>query len=143
MAGVHQIDKFCFSLRSRLAEIEERISTLKAKLAGDAHQARQDMEAELEKLRKHIEHQRSKISTVQARARYWIDEREKASSEKIAEWKANREVGKLESRAQDAELYAIDATEVALASVEEAEVAAMEAVLAHLAADAAHAKQKK
>jgi len=141
MAQVHQIDKFCGSLRSKLVEIDERMSALKTKLGGEAHQARQDVQAQLEELRKRLEHQRSNASAAQARVKRWIEKKEKATNEKIAGWKAKRETSELESRAEDAELYATDATDVALASIEEAEVAAMEAALARLDADTAHPKR--
>jgi DNA primase large subunit len=143
MAQAHQIDKFCVSLRSRLAEIDERMGALKVKLGGEAHQARQELQEQLEKLRERLEHQRGNVSAARVKVRHWIEEKERATNEIIAEWKAKRETGKLESRAEDAELYANAATDIALASVEEAQIAALEAALAHLDADAVQSKQLK
>ena len=63
------------------------------------------------------------------------EEKKTITSEKIAEWKAQRQVKKLADRADGAEDYAGAAIDVAFAAVEEAERAIIEAVLARLEAD--------
>ena len=71
----------------------------------------------------------------------WADERKAVTSDKIAEWKAKREIGKLASRADRAERYAAAAVDVAVAAVDEAEQASLEAWLARQDADYAQSKQ--
>jgi hypothetical protein len=67
----------------------------------------------------------------------WVDDFKAASNEKIAEWKDKREKAKLQSRAENAERYAVAAAVVALAAVDEAEQAALEAWLPRKDADTA------
>jgi hypothetical protein len=78
---------------------------------------------------------RTKVETAQADVKKWVDEFKLASNEKIAEWKAKREKAKLQSRAENAERYAVAAAVIALAAVDEAEQAALEAWLARKDAD--------
>ncbi|MFH7024084.1 MAG: hypothetical protein ACHBN1_01430 [Heteroscytonema crispum UTEX LB 1556] len=55
----------------------------------------------------------------------------------VEEWKASREVKKLEHRAGKAEDYAATATFLAMATMEEAEKAILEAIAARLDAETA------
>jgi hypothetical protein len=71
----------------------------------------------------------------------WADERKAVTSDKIAEWKAKREMGKLQSHADKAERYAVAAIDVAVAAVDEAEQASLEAWLARQDADYTQSKQ--
>jgi len=137
---VHQIDKLYVGLRSKLAEVEARTNVLKPKIDAKAHQAQQDAQQELDKLRKHIEQDRSKVSAAQAEIKRWIEQKKATTNEKIAEWKARRETSKLQDRAEDAERYAIIAADVAFAAIEEAQVAALEAALARRDAAATQSK---
>jgi hypothetical protein len=60
-----------------------------------------------------------------------------ATNEEISQWKAKREVRKLNARADRAEDYAADAIDFAAAAVDEADAAILDAVVARLDADAA------
>ena len=91
----------------------------------------------METVKKRIEQDRTKLETAQADVKKWVDEFKLASNEKIAEWKAKREKTKLQSRAENAERYAVAAAIIALAAVDEAEQAALEAWLARKDADIA------
>ena len=66
----------------------------------------------------------------------WADGKKAITANKIAEWKAQRQVRKLNDRADDAESYAVAAMQIAVAAVDEAETAAIEAVVARIDADA-------
>ena len=63
-----------------------------------------------------------------------------ATSDKIAEWKAKRELTKLQGRANKAERYAAAASAVAVAALDEAEEASLEAWLARQDANSAQAQ---
>jgi hypothetical protein len=67
---------------------------------------------------------------------------EAITADKIAEWKAERQVRKLNDRADDAESYAVAAMQIAVAAVDEAETAAIEAVVARIDADAVQSPAK-
>jgi len=68
---------------------------------------------------------------------------EAVTADKIAQWKSERQVRKLNDRADDAESYAVAVMQVAVAAVDEAETAAIEAVLARIdAVKLSHATSK-
>jgi hypothetical protein len=62
-----------------------------------------------------------------------------ATGEKIAAWKAQRDVKKLAAHADSAEDYAVASMQLAATAVDEAGRAAVEAVVARMDADAAQA----
>jgi hypothetical protein len=61
----------------------------------------------------------------------------------VDEWKASREVRKLEHRAEKAEDYAATSVSLAMAMMEEAEAATLMAICDRLDAEAAHGNSKK
>jgi hypothetical protein len=61
----------------------------------------------------------------------------------VKEWKARREVKKLEHRSDRAEDYAATSTAVAMEAMEEAEEATLEALSTRLDAEAATGNKKK
>jgi DNA-binding transcriptional MocR family regulator len=132
-----RIDQFCENLRIKLTSIDNNMQELKAKIDSKAQTADQEVRTQLENVKKRIEQDRTKLDTAQADVKKWVDEFKAASNEKIAEWKDKREKAKLQSRAENAERYAVAAGVVALAAVDEAEQAALEAWLARKDADTA------
>ena len=110
---------------------------LKAKIDSKAQTAEQEVRTQLETVKKRIEQDRAKLETAQADVKKWVDDFKAAGNEKIAEWKDKREKAKLQSRAENAERYAVAAAIVALAAVDEAEQGALEAWLARKDADTA------
>ena len=134
-----RIDQFCENLRQKLTMADSGLDGLKAKIDSNAAHAEQDVQSHLDRVRKRIEQGRAKVSAAQADVKSWVDEQKSITSDKIAEWKTKREIGKLQSRADKAERYAAAAAEVAVATVDEAEQASLEAWLAR--ADADYAKR--
>ena len=67
----------------------------------------------------------------------YLDEKVTETESRIKEWKANRELEKLEKRADNAEEYAAHSIVVALEAVDEAEVAMLEALAARIESDQA------
>lgn len=136
-----RIDQFCENLRQKLTMTASGLDGLKAKIDGKATHVEQDVQSHLERVNKRIEQGRAKVSAAQANMKNWAEQRKAATNEKIAEWKAKRELGKLQGRADDAEGYAAATIDVAGAAVDEAEKASLEAWLARQDADNAKAKQ--
>ena len=135
-----RIDQFCENLRQKLTMAESGLVGLKAKIDGKTRTAEQDVQSHLDRVRKRIEQGRAKVSAAQADMKNWADQRKTVTKDKIAEWKAKREVAKLQSRADNAERYAAGAIDVALAAIDEAEQASLEAWLARADADYAQSK---
>ena len=132
-----RIDQFCENLRIKLTSIDKKMQELKAKIDSKAQTAEQEVRTQLDAVKKRLAQDRTKVETAQADVKKWVDEVKLASNEKIAEWKDKREKAKLQSRAENAERYAVAAAIVALAAVDEAEQAALEAWLARKDADTA------
>jgi len=113
---------------------------LKAKINGKAVHVEQDVQSHLDRVHKRVEQGRAKIAAAQADIKEWADEKKAATSDKIAEWKAKRELSKLQGRADKAERYAAAASAVAVAALDEAEEASLEAWLARQDANSAQAQ---
>ena len=76
-----------------------------------------------------------KLTDAKAKLEERIQSKKEEVEADIAEWKSNREIHKLEKRADGAEDYAIAAIEFAAASVREADLATLEAIVARLDAE--------
>ena len=136
-----RIDQFCENLGQKLTMTDSGMDGLKAKIDGKAAHVEQDVQSHLERVNERIEQGRAKVSAAQADMKNWAEQRKTVTNEKIAEWKAKRELSKLQGRANDAESYAAAAIDVAVAAVDEAEQASLEAWLARQDADYAQTKQ--
>ena len=132
-----RIDQFCENLRIKLTSIDKKMQQLKAKIDSKAQTAEREVRTQLDAVKKRLAQDRTKVETAQTDVKKWVDEFKLASNEKIAEWKDKREKAKLQSRAENAERYAVAAAVIALAAVDEAEQAALEAWLARKDADTA------
>ena len=135
-----RIDQFCEDLRQKLTMADSGLEGLKAKISGKAAHVEQDVQSHLDRVHKRVEQGRSKTAAAQADIKEWADQKQTATGDRIAEWKANRELSKLQDRAAKAERYAAAASDVAVAALDEAEEASLEAWLARQDADAASAK---
>ncbi len=136
-----RIDQFCDELRLKLTNVDSNMDGLKAKIDGQVQNAEQDVRNHLDKVQKRVAQGRAKVSAAQADVKNWVDERKADTSDKIAEWKAKREIGKLQSRADKAERYAAAAIDITLAALDDAEQASLEAWLARQDLDSAQSKQ--
>ena len=135
-----RIDQFCEDLRQKLTIADSGLDGLKVKINGNAVDVEQDVQSHLNRVHKRVEQGRAKIAAAQANIKEWADEKKAATSDKIAEWKAKREVSKLQGRADKAERYAAAASVVAVAALDEAEEASLEAWLARQDAESTQAK---
>jgi hypothetical protein len=136
-----RIDQFYHDLQLKLTNIGSGLEGLKTKISGKADRAEQDVRTHLGQVQRRIEQDRAKAVAAQAEMKNWVEQKNAATSEKIAEWKANRETTKLQNRADMAERYAAAAVDVTLAALDETEQATLEAWLARADANAAVPKK--
>jgi predicted nucleic acid-binding Zn-ribbon protein len=134
-----RIDQFCEDLRQKLTMVDSGLDGLKTKIDGKAAHVEQDVQSHLDRVHNRVEQGRAKVAAAQADMKEWADEKKAATNDKIAEWKAKRELSKLQRRADKAERYAAAASSVAVAAFDEAEEASLEAWLARQDANAAQA----
>jgi hypothetical protein len=132
-----RIDQFSEDLRLKLTNVDSGLSSLKAKIDGRAEHAEQAVRSHLDSVRRRADQSRAKVAAAQAEIVTWAKDREAATGDKIAEWKAKRETAKLQDRADKAERHASATAEVAAAAVDDAEAAALEGWLARQDAKAA------
>jgi hypothetical protein len=136
-----RIDRFCENLRVKLTSIDNEMQSLKAKIDQKMKTAGQDVQTELNAVKKRIEQDRARVTAAQNDMKKWMEEHKSLTREKVAEWKAKFEKAKLQSHAESAERYATGAAIVALAAVDQAQEAALEAWLARKEADSAQASK--
>jgi len=136
-----QVDQFCDKLRVKLNGIGNGLHDLKNRVDGMAQNVEQDVRSNLDNVNKRIEQGRSKVAAAQADMTNWAAQQKAGAKDKIDEWKAKRETGKLERRADGAEQYAAAAVDVAAAALDEAERATLEAWIARQDADSSRSKQ--
>lgn len=132
-----RIDQFCEDLRQKLTIADSGLDGLKAKINGRAVHVERDVQSHLDRVHKRVEQGRAKIAAAQTDIRDWAEEKKAVTNGKIAEWKAKRELSKLQDRADKADRYAAAASAVAVAALDEAEEASLEAWLARQDANSA------
>jgi len=130
-----RVDQFCDQLRDHLNGLENQVDTLKSNLQKLPKQGEQVLQKNLNEARSRIEGQKKKVEQAQASLKARAEQKIGQAKEAINEWKAKRDVSKLNSRADRAEQYAADAVCIAVAALDEAEVAIFDAVIARMDAD--------
>jgi hypothetical protein len=117
-------------LRARLANIDGSLKTLRGRVDGDAKRAEAEVRNQLAKVSADIEASKPKLAAAEARMTEWLEAQRTATSQKVAEWRASQDLGKLQARAVQAQRYAAAARDVAVAALNGAHQAALEAYLA-------------
>jgi hypothetical protein len=132
-----RIDQFCENLRQKLTMAESGIEGLKTKINAKATHVEDDVQSHLGRVRDRVEQNRAKVAAANTEMAAWVDQRKMDTTEKIAGWKAKRDMAKLQGRADAAERYAAASIDVAAAAIDEAEQASLEAWLTRQDADSA------
>lgn len=132
-----RIDQFCVDLRAKLTRIDGRFDSLKAKIDARAESAEQDVRGHLGELQRRIDQDRANVAAARETVKGWVENRKAVTADKIAGWKANHEIARLQKRADEAENYAAAAAAMAVAAMDHAEEAALEAWVARRDADLA------
>ncbi len=135
-----RIDNFCEDLRLKLTNIESGLVSLKSKMESKTQQAEQEVRRHLDAVQKRMAQDHAKAAAAREEIKAWLDKRKTDTAEKIAEWKAKREMSHLQDRADLAERYARATIDVAMTALDEAEQATLEAWLARAEADSAKTK---
>lgn len=130
-----RVDQFCDRLKDRLNALENQVETMKSNLQKLPKQGEQALQKSLNEARGKIKAQKKKVEQAQASLKARAEQKIGQAKEAIGEWKAKREVSKLNSRADRAEEYAADAIFLAIAALHEAEEAIFDAVMARKDAD--------
>jgi hypothetical protein len=132
-----QIDQFCDKLKNRLDVMAQRIQSTKSQIEGLPDKGEKAVRRLLDNIHSNVESRKRHVDQVLANLRARTQQNVAETKEEVSRWKQQRNVQKLNSRADHAEAYAADAIDFAIAGIEQAEYAALEAVGARLDADAA------
>jgi seryl-tRNA synthetase len=130
-----RFDNFCSELRTKINDADKRIKDLKANAVDASEKAKLEAKAQLAALENKAKERKARTAAVEAKVKTWIEERKAMTHDTIAQWKQQRDVQRLEFRADLSERYAVTAMEIAAAAVDEAERAAVEAIVARMDAD--------
>ena len=130
-----KIDQFVENLRDRLNAVDDRMDNFKASIESAPAKAKADVQAMLDKAKADHEASKHKIEETKKRINGSLEAKKEETVAKIAEWKDQREVKKLEKRAQRAEEYAAARVWLAMVAIDEADYATLEAIAARIEAD--------
>ena len=130
-----KFDNFCSELRTKINDADKRIKDLKANAVGASEKTKVEAKAQHAALENKAKEQKARTAAAEVKAKAWVEEKKTMTHDRIAQWKEQRDVKRMESRADLSEHYAVTAMEIAVAAVDEAERAAVEAVVARIDAD--------
>ena len=134
-----KVDEFCENLRVKLTGMESRLNDLRTKVERDRETTKAAIGERIDEAKATIHSTKDDARAARERMAAQLEEKKAETAERIDEWKHNREVSRLERRAEDLEAYATWAILVAADAIEEADVATLEAIAARLDADLAAA----
>ena len=124
------IDRLCDQLRIKLHGIDRRLEALKANGSDISDKSRHQIESQMDSVQQRIFDRRRAVEAANARVTAWIERKKPAFDVNVAEWREHRNLLGLNSRADDAEAYALAVFDLAIAAADEAAQAALEALLA-------------
>jgi hypothetical protein len=126
--------------------VQQQLSTVKAALDRTQTQiqaanskALDELRAERDRAAAAMQTRQQEAEAARGRMKTYFETKKAETDAKIDEWKAQREVQKLQDRANDAEAYFATTLDVATAAIDEAGAAALDAIEARRVADEATA----
>jgi len=130
-------DSFSEKLRTKVNDADKRLKDLSADAKTAGQKAMTDAKAQIASLDTKMKSQKAQLDASAAKAKTWAQQKAAVTGDKIAEWKARRELKKISDYADGAEMYAAATIDLAAAAVDEAERASVEAISARINADLA------
>ncbi len=137
------IDNFTKQLHDNLEVVEDWAKSLKISIQSAPKKTQAEIQSKLNETKTKLDAKKQEFDDYRAKLKAQFEEKESEVKSNIEEWKANREVKKLEHRADKAEDYANTAIFLAMATMEEAEKATLEAIAARLDAETAAGTAEK
>jgi hypothetical protein len=118
-----KIDQFCDDLRDRLNAVDDRLQTMKASVESANAETKAAVLAKVNEAGAKVEARKREVETARKNVGAHLETKKLETKDKIEEWKRNREVKQLTSRAERAEEYANWAAVLAMDAVDEAHLA--------------------
>jgi regulator of replication initiation timing len=126
-------------LSQHIDSAREKLEALKKDISEMHEEDKEILRLKREQIRLHLDEQKSKAQRLQADIQQWKEEKVAHTQEAIGNWRQQRELKKLRTRAERAEDYALDMVNIAALDFEEAEQAVLDALAARLDAQVAEA----
>src|ERR1700712_2145190 len=111
-----KFDNFCGALRTKINDADKRIKDLKASAVGASEKAKVEAKAQLAALENKAKEQKARTAAAEAKVKAWVEEKKTMTQDKITQWKEQRDVKRLQTRADLSEDYAVTAMEIAAAA---------------------------
>jgi hypothetical protein len=124
------IDRLCHQLRIKLHGIDRRLEVLKVNSMATSEESQHAVEGRLDQVEQRIYDTRVTVEAANARVKTWLEGKKAGFDAHRAEWREQRKVHLLNTRADDAEAYAVAVFDLAAAAADEAAQAALQALLA-------------
>ena len=137
------IDNFTSQLHDNLEAVEDRAKSLNKSIKSAAKKNQAEIQSKLDQAKASLAAKKQEFDRYRAKLQTQFEDKESEVKSNVDEWKANREVKKLEHRAEKAEDYAATSVYVAMAMMEEAEAATLTAICDRMDAEAANGNSKK
>ncbi|MEK0179683.1 MULTISPECIES: hypothetical protein [Microcoleus] len=137
------IDNFTQQLHDNLEAVENRAKSLKESVESATKNTQAELQAKIDEMKTNLEAKKQEFDEYRAKLKTQFDEKESEVKSNVEEWKASREVKKLEHRADKAEDYATTAILFAMATLEEAQEATLKAICTRLDATTAAGNTEK
>ena len=130
-----QVDRFSDALRHRLNAMGSCLESFRSHVEVLLDQNENELRREHGDARRNIVERRRRLEQLHARLKAGADRKFTETRPAVSEWKTNREVRRLNARADHAEAFAADAIDFAIAAIDEVADAMVDAVLARMDAD--------
>jgi hypothetical protein len=125
-----KLDQVCNQLRIKLHGIDRRLEALNGNAMALSEKSQGLVEGQLDRIEQRIYDSRVGVEVANARVRTWLEGKKAGLDAHREVWKKERSYHQLNSRADDAEAYALAVFDLAEAAVDEAAQAALQALLA-------------
>ena len=112
------VDQFCDQLRNRLDGVERQLATLRSTVKALPKQGEQALQKSLDQARSKVESQNRTLGQAQAKLKADAEQKVSETQGTINQWKAKREIKKLNAQADRAEKDAADAIDFAVAALD-------------------------
>ena len=145
------IDNFTAQLHDNLEAVEdspkatlrERAKSLNKSIKSATKKNQAEIQSKLDEAKASLAAKKQEFDEYRAKLKTQFEDIESEVKSSVDEWKASREVKKLEHRAEKAEDYAATSVYLAMAMIEEAEAATLTAICNRMDAQVAAGHPKK
>ncbi len=130
-------DELKQKLQQHVEVARKKLDDLKQDLASLREEDQEALRQKSEEIHKQVEAHKERSRQLRADLESWEREKVSHTKEAVASWRQRRELKKLQTRADRAEDYAVNAIVIAAIDADEAEDAVLDAVAARIDAAAA------